>query len=54
VDQYVAPVKLRKGENILLAKICQTERKEDWALVWNFRLRFSDSLGGAIKLVSKQ
>ena len=53
VDQYVAPVELKKGENTILVKVCQTKRTESWAWVWNLRLRLCDSLGGAIPLVSK-
>lgn len=52
-DQYVVPVKLQKGKNTIVLKICQTERREDWAHVWSFRLRVSDSLGGAIRQASR-
>jgi hypothetical protein len=47
-DQYVVPVQLAKGENTIMLKVCQTKRTEDWAMVWRFRLRICDKLGGAI------
>jgi hypothetical protein len=47
-DQYVVPVQLAKGENTIMLKVCQTKRTEDWAMVWRYRLRVCDQLGGAI------
>ncbi|MEX2169330.1 MAG: hypothetical protein WD851_08465 [Pirellulales bacterium] len=47
-DQYVVPIQLIDGENTIKIKVCQTKRTEDWAMVWHFRLRVCDELGGAI------
>ena len=48
-DQYVVPVKLSKGKNTILIKVCQNEQTESWARPWNFRLRITDQLGAGIK-----
>jgi len=48
-DQYVVPVKLKRGENTILLKICQNEQTETWARPWNFRLRITDGLGAGVK-----
>jgi hypothetical protein len=53
-DQYIVPVELLAGENTILLKSCQTKRTEDWAMVWHFRLRVCDELGGAIYEKSQQ
>lgn len=47
-DQYMVPIQLIEGENTIMIKVCQTKRTEDWAMVWHFRLRVCDELGGAI------
>ena len=49
-DQYVVPVTLQPGENIILLKVCQNEQTEVWARPWNFRLRVTDDLGAGIEL----
>ncbi len=49
IDQYVEPVKLRKGANTILVKVCQNEQTEPWAQDWLFQLRFTDSTGLAIQ-----
>src|SRR5690606_35878376 len=38
-DQYVHPVSLKQGKNILLLKVCQNEQNESWAQGWQFMLR---------------
>lgn len=48
IDQYSAAVKLKKGRNSVLVKVCQNEQTEDWAKDWKFQLRFTDSSGRAI------
>jgi hypothetical protein len=48
VDQYSAPVKLRKGKNTVLLKIAQNEQTESWAQDWKFQLRVCDALGTAV------
>lgn len=51
IDQYVAPVNLRKGKNSILIKSCQNEQTQPWAQDWVFQLRFTDSSGFAIQPV---
>lgn len=48
IDQYVAPARLKQGENTILVKICQNEQTEDWAQKWEFQLRVCDEVGTAI------
>ncbi|MEM7478297.1 MAG: hypothetical protein AAF483_25190 [Planctomycetota bacterium] len=49
IDQYVAPVKLKKGTNSILLKSCQNEQEQSWAQDWAFQLRFTDDTGYAIQ-----
>lgn len=49
-DQHVATVKLAKGRNEILLKVCQNDQKEPWAQVWAFSARLSDGTGAAIRL----
>ena len=53
IDQYVAPVSLRKGKNSILIKSCQNEQEQSWAQDWTFQLRFTDDSGYAIQPASK-
>ena len=48
IDQYKMPVKLQKGSNSILLKLCQNEQKQDWTVQWEFQLRVCDSTGAAI------
>ena len=52
-DQYSHPVEFKQGSNTLLLKVCQNEQTESWAQDWQFSLRVTDALGGAIPLVNK-
>lgn len=47
-DQYVAKVTLKPGKNDLLLKVCQNDQKEDYAQVWQFKLRVCDATGGPV------
>ena len=47
-DQYVVPIELKEGENLILVKVCQNAQTQPWARVWEFQMRVSDELGGAI------
>lgn len=47
-DQYVVPCQLKRGENRILIKVCQNEQTDAWTRPWEFRLRITDKLGGAI------
>ncbi|MDA0659871.1 MAG: hypothetical protein O2931_04690 [Planctomycetota bacterium] len=48
LDQYVVPIQLRKGANVILVKLCQNEQTEEWAVDWKFQLRLCDDLGGPL------
>jgi len=53
MDQYVARVTLKKGENRLLVKVCQNEQTEQYAKVWFFQLRLCDRVGSAVPFTQK-
>lgn len=48
LDQYVVPIQLRRGANVILIKLCQNEQTEEWAVDWKFQLRLCDELGGPL------
>ena len=48
LDQYQLPVKLVKGRNDILVKLCQNEQTESWTVEWQFQLRICDKTGTAI------
>lgn len=45
LDQYTLPIRLEKGTNTLLVKLCQNEQTETWTVDWRFQLRLCDSTG---------
>ena len=49
IDQYVMNVRLRRGPNTILVKVCQNEQTEDWAGGWDFHLRICDRTGATIR-----
>jgi hypothetical protein len=48
LDQYTLPIRLEKGPNTLLVKLCQNEQTETWTVEWRFQLRLCDSTGTAL------
>lgn len=54
IDQYVLPVKLKKGKNALLVKACQNEQEQTWTVEWQFQLRVCDSTGTAIPATNRK
>lgn len=52
-DRFTTPVKLERGTNRVLVKVCQGPRHVDPQVPnnWTFQLRFCDELGGGIPLV---
>lgn len=48
LDQYRVQSRLRRGDNLILFKICQNEQKEEWAQDYKFQMRICDSTGAAI------
>ena len=49
MDQYRVPVKLKKGQNLILLKICQNEQTDSWAQRYQFQLRITDESGSALR-----
>lgn len=47
-DQYVVPVSFKQGPNQILLKVCQNAQRQPWARAWEFQLRVTDKLGGAV------
>lgn len=52
IDQYNSAVKLKKGRNSVLVKVCQNEQTESWAQDWKFQLRFTDFSGKTLSNVN--
>lgn len=48
IDKFIGKVKLKKGKNEILMKVCQNEQSESWAQDWEFQFRICDSTGKAI------
>jgi hypothetical protein len=49
-DGIVGKGMLKKGENVVVLKVCQNDQKEDWAQAWEFQMRICDETGGALPL----
>ncbi|OHB79551.1 MAG: hypothetical protein A2W31_07225 [Planctomycetes bacterium RBG_16_64_10] len=47
-DQYISPVQLVRGRNLILLKVCQNEEQESWTERWEFQLRVTDASGAAV------
>ena len=48
IDKFSGKIKLKKGDNQILIKVCQNEQTEPWAQDWKFQLRICDSSGKPI------
>lgn len=48
IDQFIAKVTLKEGDNAILVKVLQNEQTDSWAQDWQFQLRVCDSAGTAI------
>ena len=53
IDQYQLNLKLAKGRNTLLIKLCQNEQTQPWTKEWQFQLRICDSTGTAIHAANR-
>lgn len=49
-DQYVAPVTLVQGDNVVLLMLSQNNQTEPWAQDWSFQARLCDATGGKLPL----
>ena len=54
IDQYKMPVRLQKGPNTILVKICQNEQTQDGTVQWEFQLRVCDATGTAILATNRR
>jgi hypothetical protein len=52
-DGIVGKGVLKKGENIVVLKVCQNDQKEEWAQSWEFQMRICDETGGPLPLEQK-
>lgn len=48
MDQYKLSVKLKRGANRILLKVCQNEQDDDWAQRYHFQLRVCDATGSGL------
>lgn len=53
IDQYRLPIRLERGRNTILVKLCQDEQKQEWTKEWQFQLRVCDASGTAILAVDR-
>lgn len=49
IDKFIGDIKLAKGENQILMKVCQNEQTQPWAQDWQFQFRICDKNGKAIQ-----
>lgn len=47
-DANIGKGRLKKGENVVVLKVCQNNQTEPWAQSWQFQLRVCDSTGGPL------
>ncbi|MBA4190688.1 MAG: hypothetical protein C0467_22110 [Planctomycetaceae bacterium] len=52
-DANIGRGTLRKGENVIVLKICQNNQTESWAQNWQFQMRVCDDTGGLIPGVTQ-
>jgi hypothetical protein len=48
LDANIGKGVLKKGENVIVVKVCQNNQKEDWAQSWQFQVRVCDDTGGPL------
>lgn len=53
IDQYRLPIRLERGRNTILVKLCQDEQKQEWTKEWQFQLRVCDATGTALLAVDR-
>jgi len=52
-DASVGKGTLKKGENVIVLKVCQNNQTESWAQNWFFQMRVCDETGGPLPLKQK-
>jgi hypothetical protein len=53
LDAHTGKGTLKKGENVIVLKVCQNDQKEPWAQAWQFQMRVCDDTGGPLPLLQK-
>ncbi len=53
-DKFVAQTELKKGENLILVKVCQNEQTQPWAQDWKFQLRVCDQTGKPLSVAKEE
>ncbi|MFM8283242.1 MAG: hypothetical protein ACKOCW_06745 [Planctomycetaceae bacterium] len=48
IDQYRLPVRMARGPNTILLKLCQDDQRKPWTTEWEFQLRVCDRVGTAV------
>jgi hypothetical protein len=48
LDAHTGRGTLKKGENVLVLKVCQNNQTDSWAQAWQFQMRVCDSTGGPL------
>lgn len=52
-DAHIARGTLKKGENVIVLKVCQNNQTDSWAQDWFFQMRICDDTGGPLPLKQK-
>jgi hypothetical protein len=52
-DGNVARGTLKKGENVIVLKVCQNNQTDSWAQNWQFQMRLCDETGAALPVMQK-
>jgi hypothetical protein len=52
-DGHTGRGTLRKGENVIVVKVCQNNQSETWAQKWEFQVRVCDATGGPLAGVAQ-
>jgi len=52
-DAHIGKGTLKKGENVIVLKVCQNNQTDSWAQDWFFQMRICDDTGGPLPLKQK-
>ncbi len=53
LDANIGKGVLKKGNNVVVLKVCQNDQKDAWAQSWEFKLRVCDATGGQLPGVTQ-
>jgi hypothetical protein len=54
LDAHAGKGVLKKGENVVVLKVCQNDQTEVWAQAWQFQMRLCDDTGGPLSGVTQK